>query len=71
MRPKSSSIFAIVDDLPKDATELVTYGGVWADVPLVMIRAMKHGLTLPGAWGRAGGWPRERSAPPRRSHPPG
>lgn len=46
-------IFAIVDDLPKDATELVTYGGVWADVPLVVIRAMKHGLTLPGAWA---GW---------------
>lgn len=46
-------IFAIVDDLPRDATELVTYGGVWADVPLVVIRAMKHGLTLPGAWA---GW---------------
>ncbi len=44
------SIFRLVDDLPPESTELVTYGGCWADVPLIVIRAMKYGLKLPKAW---------------------
>lgn len=43
-------LFAVVDDLPPDSTDLVTYGGCWADVPLIVIRAMKHGLALPRPW---------------------
>lgn len=42
-------LFAVVSDLPPE-TELVTYGGCWADVPLILIRAMKLGLTLPRPW---------------------
>lgn len=42
-------LFTVVGDLPP-GTELVTYGGCWADVPLVVVRAMKHGLTLPRPW---------------------
>ncbi len=43
-------LFALVDQLPADSTELVTYGGAWADVPRIVARAMKHGLTLPRPW---------------------
>lgn len=40
-------LFAVVDSLPAESTELVSYGGVWADVPRLLIRAMKHDLRLP------------------------
>lgn len=43
-------LFAVIDPLPADATELVSYGGIWADIPRLLIRAMKHDLTLPKAW---------------------
>lgn len=42
-------LFAVVDSLPTD-TELVSYGGAWADVPRLLIRAMKHDLQLPRPW---------------------
>lgn len=39
----------VLDDAPP-RTELVSWGGVWHDVPLLVARAMRHGLTLPREW---------------------
>lgn len=43
-------VFAIVDQFPPDSTELVSYGGCWADVPRLLVRGMKYGLVLPRPW---------------------
>lgn len=44
-------LFAVIAGLPVADSELVTYGGANHDLPLLVVRAMSHGLTLPKGWG--------------------
>lgn len=42
-------LLALMASLPPE-TELVSYGGVWHDTPVLTAAALRHGLTLPDAW---------------------
>ena len=42
-------LLALMASLPAE-TELVSYGGVWHDTPVLTAAALRHGLTLPHAW---------------------
>jgi 3'-5' exonuclease len=44
-----TELLALMASLPAD-TELVSYGGVWHDTPVLTAAALRHGLTLPDAW---------------------
>lgn len=44
-------LFALIASMPAEKSELVTFGGAHHDLPLLAVRAMRHGLTLPKGWG--------------------
>lgn len=44
-----TELLALMASLPPE-TELVSYGGVWHDTPVLTAAALRHGLTLPDAW---------------------
>jgi hypothetical protein len=44
------SLFDLIASMPADDAELVTFGGANHDVPLLVVRAMSHGLALPRGW---------------------
>lgn len=44
----------LIASLPINDSELVTFGGANHDLPLLAVRAMRHGLTLPKGWGWLG-----------------
>jgi hypothetical protein len=52
-------IFQVLEDAA-EGTELVSWGGMMHDVPMLLLAAMRHGLTLPKGWGwmSLGGGPR-------------
>ena len=43
------ALFQVIERLPED-TELVSFGGVWHDMPLLTAAALRHGLTIPPAF---------------------
>lgn len=45
-----AGILQVLDDAP-EGTEMVSWGGMMHDVPLLLLGAMRHGLTLPKGWG--------------------
>lgn len=45
-------IFSILKRTPASQAEIVTYGGADHDIPLLIARAMRHGLTLPQGWSK-------------------
>jgi len=45
-----AGLFQVLADAPEGA-ELVTWAGMMHDLPLLMLAAMRHGLTLPKGWG--------------------
>ena len=45
-----AGLFQVLADAPEGA-ELVTWAGMMHDLPLLMLAAMRHGLTLPRGWG--------------------
>lgn len=45
-------IFSILKRTPASEAEIVTYGGADHDIPLLIARAMRHGLTLPQGWSK-------------------
>lgn len=45
-----AGLFQVLTDAPEGA-ELVSWAGMMHDIPLLMLAAMRHGLTLPKGWG--------------------
>jgi len=45
-----AGLLDVLADAPEGA-ELVTWAGMMHDIPLLMLAAMRHGLTLPKGWG--------------------
>lgn len=45
-----AGLLKVLEDAPEGA-EMVTYGGMMHDIPLLVLGAMRHGLTLPRGWG--------------------
>jgi predicted PolB exonuclease-like 3'-5' exonuclease len=45
-----AGLFDILASVPADSAELVTWGGTNHDIPLLLARSMRHGLTLPRGW---------------------
>ena len=43
-------LFALIGTIPADTSRIVTFGGANHDLPLLAVRAMIHGLTLPKGW---------------------
>lgn len=44
-------LFDLIASMPANDAELVTFGGAGHDLPLLVVRAMSHGLSLPRGWG--------------------
>ena len=56
-----AGILQVLREAPKDA-EIVSWGGLSHDIPIIVAGCMRHGLTLPAAWKWLvfGGFHRER-----------